>query len=85
MTSFVLIPSLILAVLLLPPVNLWDRLQLFAFNRISTSGGMLRDSDGTIVSFPPEGVHETFYASFESIPKLTLLRGKPVAIFMMRR
>ncbi len=76
LTSFLLIPCLIIAVLLLPPINLWDRLQLFSFTRISTSGGLLRDSDGTIVSFPPEGVQETFYASFESAPQIDFIAGQ---------
>lgn len=76
LTSFLLIPALIITVLLLPPVNLWDRLQLFSFTRITTSGGLLRDPDGTIVSFPPEGVHDTFYASFESTPRLDFIEGQ---------
>ena len=62
--------------MLLPPINLWDRLQLFAFTRISTSGGVLSDPDGTIVSFPPEGVHETFYATFDSVPRIDFIEGQ---------
>jgi len=76
LTSFLLIPCLIIAALLLPPVNLWERLQLFSFTRISSSGGLLRDSDGTIVSFPPEGVQETFYASFDSTPQIDFIAGQ---------
>lgn len=76
LTSFLLIPVLIVVVLLLPPVNLWDRLQLFAFTRISTSGGVLSDPDGTLVSFPPEGVHETFYATFDSVPRIDFIEGQ---------
>lgn len=76
LTSFLLIPCLIAAVLLLPPVNLWDRLQLFAYTRISASGGLLRDSDGTLVSFPPEGVHATFSAAFKSVPRVDFIEGQ---------
>ncbi len=76
LTSFILIPSLIAVILLLPPINLWDRLQLFAFTRISTSGGVLNDPDGTLVSFPPEGVHETFYATFDSVPRIDFIEGQ---------
>ncbi|MCB0107936.1 MAG: SH3 domain-containing protein, partial [Caldilineaceae bacterium] len=76
LTSFLLIPALIITVLLLPPINLWDRLQLFSFTRITTSGGLLRDSDGTIVSFPPEGVQDTFYAAFNSTPQIDFIEGQ---------
>ena len=76
LTSFLLIPCLIAAVLLLPPVNLWDRLQLFAYTRISTAGGLLRDSDGTLVSFPPEGVQATFSAAFNSVPRVDFIEGQ---------
>jgi uncharacterized protein YgiM (DUF1202 family) len=76
LTSFLLIPCLIIVILLLPPVNLWDRLQLFSYTRISASGGLLRDSDGTVVSFPQEGVHETFYASFTSTPQIDFIEGQ---------
>lgn len=76
LTSFLLIPCLIAAALLLPPVNLWDRLQLFAYTRIGASGGLLRDSDGTLVSFPPEGVHETFSAAFSSVPRVDFIEGQ---------
>jgi len=76
LTSFLLIPCLIAVVLLLPPVNLWDRLQLFAYTRIGVSGGVLTDADGTLVSFPPEGVQDTFYANFTSIPRIDFIDGQ---------
>lgn len=76
LTSFLLIPCLIAVALLLPPVNLWDRLQLFAYTRIGVSGGVLQDGDGTLVSFPPEGVQETFYANFTSIPRIDFIEGQ---------
>jgi hypothetical protein len=76
LTSFLLIPCLIAVALLLPPVNLWERLQLFAYTRIGVAGGALSDADGTLVSFPPEGVRETFYAAFSSIPRIDFIEGQ---------
>lgn len=76
LTSFLLIPCLIAVALLLPPVNLWERLQLFTYTRISDAGGVLSDADGTLLSFPPEGVQETFYAAFSSIPRIDFIEGQ---------
>ncbi|MEZ4860010.1 MAG: SH3 domain-containing protein [Caldilineaceae bacterium] len=74
--SFLLIPCLIAVALLLPPINLWERLQMFAYTRITTAGGLLRDADGTLVSFPPEGVQNNFYAAFTSIPRIDFIQGE---------
>ena len=60
--TLVVIPVLIVAVLLLPPINLLDRLQLFTYTRISTSGGAVADPDGATISFPTNG------QSFNNIP-----------------
>lgn len=76
LTSFLLIPCLIAVALLLPPVNLWERLQLFAYTRIGAAGGVLSDADGTLISFPPEGVQQTFYAAFQSIPRIDFIEGQ---------
>ena len=76
LTSFLLIPCLIVVALLLPPVNLWDRLQVFAYTRIGSAGGVLTDPDGTLVSIPPEGVAESFYANFSSIPRVDFIEGQ---------
>lgn len=76
LTSFLLIPCLIVVALLLPPVNLWDRLQVFAYTRIGAAGGVLMDPDGTLVSIPPEGVAESFYANFTSIPRVDFIEGQ---------
>lgn len=76
LTSFLLIPCLIAVALLLPPVNLWERLQTLAYTRIGMSGGVLSDADGTLISFPPEGVEETFYVSLQSIPRIDFIEGQ---------
>jgi hypothetical protein len=54
--TFLVIPGLIAAVLLLPPISLLDRLQSFTYTRIGASGGAITDPDGTVVNFPAEGV-----------------------------
>ncbi len=76
LTSFLLIPCLIAVALLMPPVNLWERLQLFSYTRIGVAGGVLNDADGTLLSFPPEGIQETFYADFSSIPRIDFIEGQ---------
>jgi spore germination protein YaaH/uncharacterized protein YraI len=73
--TFVLFPLLLVAVLLLPPVNLLDRLEAFTYTRISAAGGALRDPDGTVVSFPSEGVDTPFFASLKSTPRADFTSG----------
>lgn len=74
--TLVIIPVLIVAVLLLPPINLLDRLQLFTYTRINTSGGAVTDPDGTTVSFPPEGITAAFLANVSSVPRADFLAGQ---------
>lgn len=74
--TLVVVPVLIVAVLLLPPINLLDRLQLFTYTRVTSSGGAVTDPDGTVVSFPPEGVNATFLAQMSSVPRETFVRGE---------
>ncbi|RIK40413.1 MAG: hypothetical protein DCC55_15125 [Chloroflexi bacterium] len=73
--TLVVIPVLIVAVLLLPPINLLDRLQLFTYTRVTSAGGTVADADGTTASFPPEGVTATFLAQMSSIPRASFLEG----------
>ena len=47
LVTFLVIPALIVAVLLLPPVSLLDRLQTFTYTRIGVNGGAVTDPDGT--------------------------------------
>ena len=74
--TLVVIPVLIVAVLLLPPVNLLDRLQLFTYTRVTTAGGAVVDPDGTTVNFPAEGVATTFLAQLASTPRENFLAGQ---------
>ena len=73
--TFLVIPGLLVAALFLPPVRLLDRLQDFTMTRIPASGGAVSDPDGTMVSFPDEGVDSSFNAEVTSVPRADFLAG----------
>jgi len=74
--TFILIPALLIAVLLLPPINFLQRLQAFAYTRINPIGGVIADSDGTMVNFPGEGIKSSFFANIDSIPRENFISGQ---------
>ncbi len=74
--TLLVIPVLIVAVLLLPPVSLLDRLQVFTYTRIGVSGGAVADPDGTLVNFPAEGISVGFSANVTSVPRPDFLAGQ---------
>jgi SH3-like domain-containing protein len=74
--TLVLIPILLIVALLLPPINLLDRLQALSYTRITPSGGMVTEADGTIVNFPAEGVVSSFYAALASTPRADFIAGQ---------
>ena len=76
LVTFLLIPALLIAALLLPPVRLLDRLQVLTYSRIGTSGGAITDPDGTLVTFPKEGMNGFFLASIKSTPRADFLAGQ---------
>lgn len=73
--SLVLIPALIIAALLLPPISLLERIQGLSSTAIDRNGGSLMDPDGMTIVFPPEGVIESFRVSLDSIPRAEFLNG----------
>ena len=73
--TFVVIPLLILIVALLPPFNALQKLDFLKYTRISAAGGALNDPDGTVVSFPSEGVDSAFFASLNSVPMADFQRS----------
>lgn len=73
--TFLVIPGLLVVALLLPPISLLDRLQAFTYTRIPATGGTITDPDGTLVSFPDEGVESGFYAQLSSVPRADFLAG----------
>jgi uncharacterized protein YraI len=74
--TLVVLPVLLVLALLLPPVNLLDRLQAFTYTRITSAGGAITDADGTVVNFPAEGVRATFQAAVESTPREDFIEGQ---------
>lgn len=73
--TLIVIPILLVAVLLLPPVNLLDRLEAFTYTRITSAGGAVTDPDGTTVSFPAESVNSSVLASLSSVPRADFVEG----------
>jgi spore germination protein YaaH len=75
--NFVLIPLLILAALLLPPVSLIDRTMGFVvgYERIGRDGGVIQDPDGTQVTFVPEGIRRSFQVALSAVPRNLFLEG----------
>jgi len=73
--SLVLIPALLIAALLLPPISLLERIQGLSSTAIDRNGGSLMDPDGMTIVFPPEGVIESFRVSLDSIPRAEFLDG----------
>ena len=74
--TLVVLPILLVLALLLPPVNLLDRLQAFTYTRITSAGGAITDPDGTVVNFPAEGVRATFQAAVSSTPRSEFIEGQ---------
>ncbi len=77
LVTFLLIPALLVAILLLPPISLLDRLQSFTLERISANtGGAIVESDGTTVNFPAEGVMANFQARITATPRTDFIEGQ---------
>ncbi len=74
--TFLLLPILLLAALILPPVRLLDRLQVLTYTRIGSTGGAISDPDGTLVTFPQEGMNGFFLASIKDTPRADFLAGQ---------
>jgi len=74
--TLVVLPILLVLALLLPPVNLLDRLQAFTYTRITSAGGAINDPDGTVINFPAEGVRASFQAAVKSTPREEFIEGQ---------
>ena len=83
--SLVLIPALIIAALLLPPISLLERIQFLSFTTVDRNGGSLMDPDGTTIVFPPESVFESFRVNLDSIPRAEFLNGNAGQEWMTAR
>jgi spore germination protein YaaH len=73
--DFVVIPLLIIAILLLPPISAATRVADLGTSPISEAGGAIADPDGTQVVFMPGTVSRPFRATVSSIPRVNFLEG----------
>ncbi len=75
--TFLIIPILVLIILLLPPLQLWERIQNIGHETIKPYESEIIDPDGTRVIFPEQGLAETgqTYARIESLPRVDFERG----------
>ena len=70
-----LIPLLIVAIVLLPPISGLDRLLSAGHTAIGWDGGAVVDPDGTQVTFLAEGLSEPIKVKLEAIPRVNFLEG----------
>ena len=74
--NYVVLPLLVLAVLLLPPISLYDRVINSGYTRITPELGSITDPDGTQVTFPPEVLTGgRTLARLVSVPMANFLAG----------
>ncbi len=77
--NFVLIPLLVAAAILLPPVRLVDRVidGLVGYQVIEDkTGGAIHDPDGTQVTLLPEGMRGDVKLALDPVPRDAFLRGE---------
>jgi hypothetical protein len=73
--NFIVIPLLLIAALLLPPISLIQRFSGMGYERISDAGGTLTTTDGTQVTFLPGTVKQPFGAALSAVPRVSFLEG----------
>jgi hypothetical protein len=72
---FVLIPVLLVASVLLPPVSLVERALSAGHTTFTQIGGSVLDPDGTQLTVPPGAASERVQIQFTSIPQADFLAG----------
>ncbi len=72
---FVLVPVLLLASMLLPPISLLERISSAGYTTVTENGGSLLDPDGTQLTVPAGAVSEKVQAKFSSVPRADFLAG----------
>ncbi len=75
--TFIIIPVLVILVLMLPPVNLIERIQNIGYTPVAPTSGQVTDPDGTSVIFPAAGLkaRQATYARLSSVPRANFERG----------
>ncbi len=74
--SLLLIPALLAVALLLPPINLLERIRSLTYTSVDERGATIIDPDGTAITFPGELVSTPFRAALSSTPRATFLNGE---------
>lgn len=72
---FVLIPVLVAASLLLPPISVADRVLSAGHTAYGKNGGSLLDPDGTQLTVPAGAVNDRVEIRLVSVPRVDLLAG----------
>ena len=75
--TFLIIPALVIVILLLPPVQIFDRIRNIGYTPIDAASGQVADPDGTRVIFPADGLRPNAqtYAKLSSLPRADFERG----------
>ena len=73
--SYLLIPLLIIAAVVLPPVSGPERILSAGHSTIGWDGGAVMDPDGTQLTFPAEGLAGPIQAKLTAIPRVNFLEG----------
>jgi hypothetical protein len=73
--AFVMIPVLLVASVVLPPIALPERLLSAGYTTITRAGGSVLDPDGTQLTVPPESVSGSVQVQLSSIPRADFLAG----------
>jgi hypothetical protein len=72
---FVLVPILLAASLLLPPISAADRVLSAGHTAFGKNGGSLLDPDGTQLTVPPGAISGRVEVKFTSVPRVDFLSG----------
>jgi hypothetical protein len=73
--AFIVIPALLIASLLLPPIGLAERVLSAGHASFGQAGGSLLDPDGTQLTVLPGAVSDSVQIQFKSIPCIDFLEG----------
>jgi hypothetical protein len=72
---FVVIPALVIASIILPPIALPERVMAAGYTTFTKAGGSLLDPDGTQLTVPPGAVSGKVQLQFSSIPRADFVEG----------
>jgi len=80
--SYMLIPLLVIAAVVLPPISGLERILSAGHATIGWDGGSVVDSDSTQLTFPAEGLTEPIRAKLTAIPRMNFLEGSAGEVWL---